>query len=242
MDADALVEIGLSKNEALVYLALVELGCSVIGDVAKRSKVHRTNVYDAVERLKKRGLACTVQREGKQMYEAADPAKLVDHLKEKEVKLLDLMPKLKLNYHMVQAPTQAAIYEGVAANRRLLEGLLKFDDDITSYGLPKGNPEITGLWWINNYHKRRIAKKQRMIHIYNENAKERIKYLNSLPYTEAKYLPKEYNSPVSVEICGDQVLITSWHDPLTSILITNKEIAKTFRSYFTILYQVAKVD
>ncbi len=241
MNEDVLEGIGLSKNESKVYLSLIETGSSSMSDISKKSRVHRSNVYDAVERLKKRGLICSFKKNGKLLHEAADPEKLLDMYREKETKLLDVIPKLKLDQELSQRESEAAIYEGVAANRRLLEGFLKFDDDIVAYGLPKGNTDISGLWWINNFHKKRIRKKQKMYHIYNENARERIKYLNSLPYTGAKYLPKEYNSPVSTEICGDEVLITSWKPPVVSILIKNKEIAATFRSYFNLLYKMAKV-
>lgn len=241
MDEQTLVDIGLSMNEAKVYLAFLELGASSISNIAKKCRIHRTNVYDAVHRLQEKGLMSEIKINDKRLHEASEPEKLINFYKEKEFKLLELIPHLNLNQQLVKSHNMAAIYEGVAANRRLLEGFLKFDDDITSYGLPKDNTTISGLWWINSFHKRRIAKKQKMLHIYNENAKERIKYLNSLPYTEAKYLPPEYNSPVSTEICGDEVLITSWKGPVVSILIKNKSIAKTFRNYFGILYKTARI-
>lgn len=241
MNEKTLIDIGLSKNEAKVYLTLIEMGNASILDISKRNKVHRTNIYDALDRLKQKGFVFTFTKNNKNYYEAADPDRILNYLKEKEIKLIEILPSLRLSKDFTKPKTEAGIYEGVVANRRLLEGFLKFKEDIFAYGLPKGNTDLSGKWWIDSFHKKRIARKQNMIHIYNENAKQRIKYLNNLPYTEAKYLPKEYNSPVSIEMCGDEVLITSWDKPLVSILIKNKEISKTFKNYFRVLYGIAKV-
>ena len=51
-----LTSLGLSKNEAKVYLALLDLGSATAGKIAEKSKVHRTNVYDALERLIEKGV------------------------------------------------------------------------------------------------------------------------------------------------------------------------------------------
>jgi len=240
MHEDTLTEMGLSQNEAKVYLAMVELGSTSISEISKQSKIHRTNIYDAVQRLKAKGLVCTTKKGGRLLYEASDPEKLLNYWKEKETKLLEVIPQLKLHRMLSGSDSEAMIYEGVVANRRLLEGFLKCKDDILGYGYPKDNTSISGLWWISNFHKQRIKNKQKMLHIYNENARERIKLLNSMPYTEAKYLPKEFNSPVSIETCGDEVLITDWNGAVVSILIRNKSIAATFKNYFKLLYSLAK--
>ena len=79
-----------------------------------------------------------------------------------------------------------------------------------------------------------------MKHIYNEDAKDRIKYLSKMPYTEVKYLPKEYNSPVSTEICGEEVMFVFWKKNPLVIHIHNKEIATYYKSYFEILWKNAK--
>ena len=92
VDEKVLEEIGLSKNEAKVYLSLVYLGCTTAGKIAKHSKVPRPNVYDALERLQEKGLVSYVMKDDKKHFEASDPNALMNILKEKESKLkLDIV-------------------------------------------------------------------------------------------------------------------------------------------------------
>jgi hypothetical protein len=60
-----------------------------------------------------------------------------------------------------------------------------------------------------------------------------------MPHTKIKYLSKEYDGNVSVNIYGDKVAILMWSEPM-AILIENKEIAKIFRSYFNALWEMHK--
>jgi len=54
METGILSELGLSKNEIEVYLTLLELGTSTAVHIAKAAKLHRPNVYDALDRLSKK--------------------------------------------------------------------------------------------------------------------------------------------------------------------------------------------
>ena len=44
---EILEEIGLNKTESKVYYALAEIGSATISEIAKRTKSHRSNIYDA---------------------------------------------------------------------------------------------------------------------------------------------------------------------------------------------------
>ena len=79
-----------------------------------------------------------------------------------------------------------------------------------------------------------------MYHIYNEDTKDRIKYLNKLSYTEAKYLPEDFSTHTNTAICGDEVMIIHWKKSPFIIHLKSKELADTYRKYFEILYKKAK--
>ena len=53
---EILEEIGLSKNEAKIYLTLLDLGSATASKIADTSKMHRTTVYDALDRLVQKGI------------------------------------------------------------------------------------------------------------------------------------------------------------------------------------------
>ena len=56
MKEEVLLELGFNRNEAKVYLALLELGSGTAGDISKISEVHRTNVYDTLKSLLKKDI------------------------------------------------------------------------------------------------------------------------------------------------------------------------------------------
>jgi len=75
---------------------------------------------------------------------------------------------------------------------------------------------------------------------YNHNAKQRIAFLNKMKLTEAKYLPESFDSQVSTNICGDQVVIALWNNPITIIQIKNQAVADSYKRYFELLWKSAK--
>jgi hypothetical protein len=78
-------------------------------------------------------------------------------------------------------------------------------------------------------------------HLFNYDARERIKITNKLPYTKSKYLPKEFNQPVSTSICGNLVALTVYEGKnITTLVIENKSIAVAYRKYFEFLWKLGK--
>ena len=58
--------------------------------------------------------------------------------------------------------------------------------------------------------------------------------------SKLKHLPKEYFSPLHVEIYKDNVAIIDWNEPITTIIINKKEIVNQYKSYFNLLWKIAK--
>ena len=81
-----------------------------------------------------------------------------------------------------------------------------------------------------------------MKHIYNQSAKRRMKYLNKLDFTEARYLPSNYDTTLTTLICGDIVLLNFWDEPISTITITNQSIADAYKKYFDIIWEEAKIN
>lgn len=78
-----------------------------------------------------------------------------------------------------------------------------------------------------------------MRHIYNSDAKERVAVLNKMPYTEAKFLDPEYDSPVSTRVVGDMTMLTLWGRNPIAIVIRNQQIASAYKKYFEFLWKRA---
>ncbi|GAH58434.1 unnamed protein product, partial [marine sediment metagenome] len=83
LNTKILESIGLTKNQALVYLSLLKLGSTTAQNIIKESGLHRSRVYDSLEMLQQKGLVGSVLKDFKQYFQAVPPKKLMDYLDEK---------------------------------------------------------------------------------------------------------------------------------------------------------------
>ncbi len=249
MKEQILMDLGLSQNESKIYLSLLETGFSNPTKIAEASGVHRVNVYDSVNKLKEKGLISEVVKEGKRCFQAAPPESLKNILREKEMQLNKIIPELELQKKLAEHQHQVEMYEGHDFIRNMFIRFLEKKEDILDLGIPKfvleqmSKQGMDGEYFHNELHKRRIKQKQTMYHIYNSDAKDRIKFLNTLPYTKARYLPSDFNQVVTTTICGDELVIQVYHEDgqkPQSIVIKNENIANAYKKYFWLIWDKAE--
>ena len=245
MKEEVLVELGLSKNESKIYVSLLEQGSSTVTQVAGLSGIHRVNVYDSLKKLKMKGLIGEISHDGKKLYQAAPPEALRNIIKEKEIRLEQVIPQLTLSNGLSRGVHNVQIYEGYDFIRNLFLHFLELKEDILDLNVLKFVLQQMGQHFQEVIHIRRAQQKQKMYHIYHKEAIERIKFLNTLPYTFARYLEQDYDHNVTTTICGDEVAIQVYYQnneqkPLT-IMIKNKQIADAYRAHFFILWEKAKM-
>lgn len=240
MDKNILSELGLSKNEIEAYLKLLELNSSTAIKVAKEAKLYKSNAYNALDRLARKGIVTYFYKNGFRYYQAVDPDQILNLLKEKEVKLQRIIPELKMIQFGAKNPTEVSIYEGVIGTRNVWTDLIANTKELYLLGAPKDLVQNVGEAWVNEeWHKPRIKSKIVYYHLVNEDyPAHRIKMIRKMPYTFIKFLKKEHNAPNATFINDNFVAMTFLH-PLLSIKINNPDVAKSFRHYFQILYKTA---
>ncbi len=237
---DILGEIGFSKNESKVYLSLMRLGPSTAGTIAARSNVHRTNVYDALDRLTEKGIVTYIFNGNKKLFEAVNPQQITQILNERTSQFeANVLPSLLLDYKRSKESNKAHIFEGIGGIRAITNDMLREGKPIVAFGIPRDMAERIRSF-VTIFHKRRIEKKIPMKHLYDADARERIAYLNTLPYTEAAFIKQEYASPATTTIYGNKVAFYIWAEPPTSIMIESEKMAAQYRKFFDILWKMAK--
>ena len=91
----SLIEFGFSKNEAAVYLALLELGTTQAGPLVNMTRLHRMKVYNALEKFVEEGYCTIVRKKNIKMFTATDPSALQANIKRKEALVAGILPNLK---------------------------------------------------------------------------------------------------------------------------------------------------
>ena len=60
---EILMELGLTEGEIKIYLRLLTIGESTASNLGKEAKMERRNAYDIVDKLKKKGLISSIEKD-----------------------------------------------------------------------------------------------------------------------------------------------------------------------------------
>lgn len=233
-------EAGLSKNETKTYLSLLELGLVTAKEISVNIGIHRSNAYEALQRLSEKGLISEVMHEGKKHYSANDPESLLLLLDQKRSKIIELVPELKALQKFTTTLTNHSVdvYQGSSGLKQILNIILKVGQPVYSFGIPQNISEKM-KYYVSNYHFERISRKIPQFHLYDEDAAERIKYLNSLDHTSAKVFKGSIKSPCTTTIFGDYVTFWIWSNPEFLLLIKSEAMAQAYKTHFDILWNMS---
>ena len=240
MIIDMLKEIGLSITEAKVYLALLELGSALAGEITKKSEVNRTNVYDALERLIEKGLVTYVISANRKVFEAVHPSRLREILKEKENNLKKEMGLLESLYSDNKEKEEAIIYKGKKGLKSVFEDILNESKTIYGYGAEGKFVQMFGPY-AENWQKRRINKKIKMNIIWTEKVRSRkIQNVNKLELVNKRFIPNTYDFPSTIAIYGNKTVTIVWSEQPFAFMIKSQEVVKSNINFFKMLWKIAK--
>jgi len=239
MVEEILKEIGLSKNEIKIYLALIELGPSLIGKICGKTKIHRRNVYDSLETLKNKGFVSSILINNRNVFESINPRSILDILDEKKAHIEKIIPSLLEKQN--KSSVSVKLYSGLSGRKIIFEDKLKIGGE--QYVLGAHKPSKKSLLYIENYHGRRASKKISLKMLFIDGDKESVKEFLKYGFVEARILPKKIISPIAINIYGDKIAIllnSGSVEPLT-LLIEDKNLASDFKYYFEMLWKISKL-
>ena len=237
MQLRLLEQLGLTKNQSSVYLSLLKLGSTTAQNIIKESGMHRSRVYDSLERLEDLGLVSYVVKDFKKYFQAAAPEKLLDYVDEKKEIVSQLIPELKKLEGMKKEEINASIYKGKEGIKTIHSEMLKEGKDVYVLGA-KGMIFKELPYFIPNFEKERIKKKIKFELIYDKKEfKEFEKDIVKRKMFDGKSLPSGFESKSVVNIFGNKVAIVLWKDYPSGFIIENKDVADSFRKWFELIYK-----
>lgn len=243
---DILESFGLSKKEAEVYFALLELGSSTVSMISQKAGINRTTGYDILNSLSNKGLVSISGKEPKQEYVAESPAKIKEYL---EKRLADtkhfieqaeeIVPELE-RIHTKENRPKIKFYEGKDGLKTVYEDTLTSSEPIRAYAtvddMHKALPN-----YFPDYYKRRAKRgiSIRAIVPETETGKER-KEKDKEEKREIAFVPadKYYFSP-EINIYDNKIMIASWREKL-GIIIESEEIADAMKKIYELAWSEAK--
>ncbi len=233
-----LENIGLTKSEIKVYLALLELGSSSTGPVVEKSGAASSKIYEVLEKLMQKGLVSFVIKGGVKHYEAASPKRLVDYLKEKEKTIQEqtksveaLLPELEMKQAMTENKSETLVFKGLKGAQTAFDNILsscKKSDELIAMGF--SDVDETFQNFLIRFHKKRVKHKINFRAVFGPSLQKMVKVLDAMLRTKVKVVPQMGNT-VATLVYKDTVLFSMPKDRLW-IQVTNQSLADTMRERF----------
>lgn len=235
----ALKTIGLTENEAKVYLALLEQPETTVLPLAKRASVPRTYCYDLLASLSDKGFVSFVEKRGRRRYLALDPRLVKQTAMEKMRAFETALPNLITLYSQSPSKPNAQFFEGKAGLLALHNTVLAEATEILIFG--------SGEQWVHKFSDYRdfikaLVKKGVKIRDLVKEISETAEYksLYAGPAQQMHYARDEWIFPADCGIWGDKVAFISYSDQMHGIIIESKEIATAMKTVFDVLWEVSR--
>jgi len=238
-----LEQFGITQTEEKVYLALLRTGKVPAADLIKKTQLHRTTVYDVLDRLIEKGLVSFIIQNKIKNYAPVNPSKFLDiaseekkQAEEKEKLAKEIAEKMKAIKQEEKMCPIAQIFVGLAGIKTVMNDIIETKEDFIEFGVEWRFGDVKDLKlytdkWADQREKYKIHAKM----ICTEGASTPVFHMNEL-----KYVPKEYQSPATTMVYGDKIAIFLREEPLLIILIESKKLAQSYKNYFSLLWKLAK--
>jgi len=236
-----LEEFGLTKTEEKIYLVLLRLGSVSASEIIKKTQLHRTTVYDVLERLIEKGLVSFVYVNKIKIYSSANPSKFLDIALEEQKKADKKQESANRIVKQIASIKEEQkqksfvhLFTGTEGQKTIMDDIIETGKEFYILGgggkFSHDHPIYTEQWAEKRRRKNIKAK------IIGTNRGEApVWKLN-----EIKYLPKEYKSPSVTFVYGGKVAIFIQENPVLIILIDSDKVASSYKNYFNLLWKIAK--
>jgi sugar-specific transcriptional regulator TrmB len=228
-DIGALEGLGLSENEAKIYLCLIKEGPMKASSLAKRTGFQRCTVYDALSQLERKGMAGKSELSGIATFFPSPPSSLYSFLDEKRDSLDRLVPNLSRSFES-ETKASVSVMHGVSGMKTVLEDILSLKADFcVYYGQLQIFDYLPKFFPIFNEKRKKLGIKARFILLDLPKVRERAK---RVPFAEFKFIdPSTVSGGVWWTYSDRLVLYVLQNEPIT-MMIRNAELAKTFQKTF----------
>lgn len=248
---DELTKIGLSSNEARTYLALLELGSATAQEIARKSGIKRATTYVQLEALSKIGLVTSFEKASerkngasKTYFRAEDPehlTKIIERGKklseERGRALSEILPDLGKLYLSSGERPRVRFFDGVEGLRTMQGEFLKSGaDNVDSFSSADDIARIFPQ--PEEYISKKIKKQIKLRLIYTSAKGAFLKSSDAESLRESRYVASD-KFPVScdISIYKNTVSVSVLKNHIFGVLIENKEIADSMRSFFTMAWE-----
>ncbi len=249
MENKVLEELGLTKNECKVYLALIDLNKSKITQITRMCGLHAKNVYGALDSLMEKGLVSFILEGQVRVFSAESPMKLREILLERSKNLDFILPQLLESFRGPGEVREVSLLKGKEGLKAVLSTLAESvksnpSEDILVYA-PHDISLLADQSNINYFRSlfsiiKRSRGHLRAIHIKSRKSKENAALLDKgySKFISRKFCSHIRKTNVAWTTVGNVLFINFFVEKdMLYIRIKSDDIATCFRDCFEILWR-----
>ena len=239
MDTSMLEDLGLSKNEVIVFISLLKSGESKAGQVIANTKLQSSAVYNAINSLIERGLISYIKKSQVKYYKAAEPETILDYIDTKKREYEGLLPELRA-LQKRSAEEGVEFFKSYKGIKTLMFELFKDakKGDIYRFFSVEDPDEykIASEKVFRAVKQLRKEKKITSKGIYSEKTRKLVK---ATSITKKRFF--NFPLPPNTHIFKDKVGIINWKgDEPSGILIRSEDISASYNGFFEHMWEKAK--
>lgn len=240
-----LEQYGLTKKEAKVYLAVLELGQGSVLDITKKTELKRPTIYVTLESLTQQGFVNRIPKGTTTLFSAQDPSLFLSTLEDKQTKIKAILPLLKALHNSSKSKPSIKYYEGKDNVRKLYDDLFKAKQYLFFYGSLKDVfkvlPEIEEVVTPEKILKLNIPVKEILASgPVDKRYAKRARTVRNSKYM-IKMLKKGEAFAIDSFIYDDTVVIISVKGNCFGVVIESKDIADSFKILYELAWQSAQL-
>lgn len=240
-----LVDVGLDVKEARLYLAVLEATRLPVADAAERAFISRTNAYDVVRRLVRRGLLQVIEApdddggRSRSVLQANDPGVLLEALAVRRSELEAVLPRLRAMQPKGALP-RVRYLEGATGIRTALFESLEWSSPIYGILSMADLMSVPGADAMAEYIEGR-RQRELELRVVRSADKESTLYwpTSQADYRVVRLAPAPYVFAMTTLIGEHTVSTLSSRRENFAMVIESEEYAEQQRHMFEILWEAS---
>lgn len=241
---EKLEQIGFSKKEALVYLALLKLGPTTSGPLIKKVGIHRQLVYETLNKLTNEGLVSHTLLGKKKLFQAESPEIIKQKIAQINNTANELVPKLEELQKQALTKHEAKVFLGVKGVKAVLfDALKELKSKETFYVIGAAADQFfeSTKYFYPHWNKQREEKKiKRKMVTYPKQYFVNKPLISHEKYQEIRMFPEQFETPATTWLFAKKVAIVVWNKEPIIVLIESESVYESYLNYFKIIWRDSK--
>lgn len=231
----SLTRLGLSSNEAKIYVCLLKILEGTVFEIAKRASIPRTTAYTALESLKTQGLVTGFRKNNVQYFTPENPKQIITILQHKQEIINEILPTLQALSLGTDVQPSIRMFTGTQGIKLAFEDILdtleQTDQRILyTAAFPDVMDALPKYYhsWVKRREELGVSTKM----ILPESSRDR-KVFYEGHNRQVKFMPEPYLFACAMSIYGNKIVFFALREGTAySIILESPTIANAFLKFF----------